>query len=184
MMTNVSTKWSHYSYGSSKHVCEQLLLKDASFQFTEVKRLEMDYVPIFYLLNGTVVAYGQINGSDYGCVRRITGTQFRVVLQTDIDRFLPQFKVVTATATRISGYLYNKKLYECQSESLGTPSLVYPDDYSDIYIKLERVMYVNATNTFLNSPKIEGILTDKVIDQYRIYPITEDVTTWMLVPKD
>lgn len=57
--------------------------------------------------------------------------------------------MVSSTATRVSGYLYNKKLYECQSKT-PSESLVYPDEYEDIYIKKDRCMYVNATNTFLN----------------------------------
>lgn len=149
MMTNVSTKWYHYDYSKSMYLCETVPVSDAQFEFTEVKRLEMDYVPVFYLLNGTVVTYGSINGSDYGCVKRITGSNFRVVVKTHIDRFIPQFKVIASSATRVSGYLYNKKFYECSSTT-PTESLVYPDEYEDIYVKKDLCMYINATNTFLN----------------------------------
>lgn len=80
MMTNVSTKWNHYDYSKAAHVCEGILLNQAKFEFTDVERLEMDYVPIFYLLNGTVVTYGTINGSDYGCTQKIIGSNFRYVV--------------------------------------------------------------------------------------------------------
>ena len=67
-MTNISTKWAHRDFESGQHVCDTIPLESVDVNFASISRIEMDYMPIFYLLNGTVVAYGLINGLEYGCV--------------------------------------------------------------------------------------------------------------------
>lgn len=76
-------------------------LEEINISYEQIKRIEVNKVPVFYLENDTVIAYGQINQQPYGCVSNIKTDFYR--LNDTATRFIPY--AYTSGNAAVSMYL-------------------------------------------------------------------------------
>ena len=87
-----------------------ILLEEIRVNYEQIRRVEVNMVPIFYLVNGTVIAYGQ-NDQPYGCVDNVKKNFYRLIEKA--SRFVPY--AYTENNVVVSIYLNDEhKLMACK----------------------------------------------------------------------
>ena len=87
-----------------------ILLEEIRINYEQIRRVEVNTVPIFYLVNGTVIAYGQ-KDRPYGCVDNVKKNFYRLIEKA--SRFVPY--AYTENNVVVSVYLNDKhKRMECK----------------------------------------------------------------------